>query len=56
MQQDADKIQISGPPSAYDQEFREMEEKLAEVERILAGTGISGEDLDDIRDKISELK
>ena len=56
MSQRADQITIDGGLSAFEKEFAEMERKLREVERILNGTNITPGDLQDIRDKIDQLR
>ena len=49
-------IKISGPPSAFEKEFQEMEKKLEEVKKILNGTGVTQADLDQITEKLEDLK
>ena len=56
MSRRADQITIDGGLSAFEKEFAEMERKLREVERILNGTNITPGDLQDIRDKIDQLR
>ena len=41
---------------AFDKEFSEMEEKLREVERIVNGTSVTPQDLQQLRDRIDELR
>ena len=41
---------------AFDKEFSEMEEKLREVERIVNGTNVTPQDLQQLRDRIDELR
>lgn len=45
-------IKTGGVSGAFEEDFLEMEKKLEEVKRILAGTDISVEGLDEIRQRI----
>ncbi len=49
-------IKIGGAPGAFEEEFRQMEEKLNEVRQILAGANVTGKDLDDLRDKLNLIR
>ena len=49
-------IKVGGAPGAFDREFKEMEEKLDEVKRILAGTNVSAEGLDELRDRLIQIR
>ena len=52
----ADQITVEGGLSAFEKEFRDMEAKLREVETILNGTDVTPVDLQEIRDKIDQLR
>lgn len=49
-------IKITGPPSAFDQEFKDMEDKLDRVREILKGSNVSADDINDIKSKLDILK
>ena len=49
-------IKVGGAPGAFEDEFREMEEKLDKVRVILAGANITGKDLDELRDKLDTIR
>ncbi len=49
-------IKIGGAPGAFEEEFRQMEEKLNEVRQILAGANVTGKDLDELRDKLNLIR
>lgn len=49
-------IKVSGAPGAFGKEFQDMEEKLDEVRRIVAGTNITTEDLDTLREKLNQIR
>jgi len=49
-------IATGGSPGAFEAEFREMEIKLEEVRRILHGTGLPSDGLDDIRRRLEIIR
>ena len=52
----AGEIKYGGAPGAFDKEFLSMETKLDEVKRILAGSNISIGSLDDLQDKLRQIR
>jgi len=49
-------IKGGGASGAFEREFREMEDKLEEVRRILNGTGVSSSGLEDLRRRIKIIR
>lgn len=49
-------IKYGGAPGAFDREFSYMESKLDEVKKILAGSNISVEGLEDLQAKLRQLR
>jgi chromosome segregation ATPase len=49
-------IKVSGAPGAFGKEFKEMEDKLDEVRRIIAGSNVTAEDLDSLREKLNQIR
>ena len=49
-------IKVSGAPGAFGKEFKDMEDKLDEVRRIIAGTNVTTEDLDAMREKLNQIR
>ena len=49
-------IKIEGAPGAFRREFQEMERKLDEVRRILAGANVTSADLDGLRDRLAVIR
>ena len=49
-------IKVSGAPGAFSREFKDMEDKLDEVRRIIAGTNVTAEDLESMTDKLAMIR
>jgi len=49
-------IKFEGPPGAFDEEFRIMEENLAEVRRIVGGANITSADIDLLTEKLTIIR
>jgi len=49
-------IKIGGAPGAFEKEFQEIEEKLEEVKRIVAGANISEEGLQELLERIANMR
>lgn len=49
-------IKVEGAPSAFDQEFKDMEDMLEDVRKILSGTNVTAQDLDELRDKLQQIR
>lgn len=49
-------IKVSGAPGAFGKEFKDMEDKLDEVRRIIAGTNVTTEDLDSMKEKLNQIR
>jgi len=49
-------IKHGGAPGAFESEFRYMETILEEVRRIIAGSNISLESLENLMDKLQQLR
>ncbi len=49
-------IKVGGAPGAFEKEFKEMEDKLDEVKRILSGANFTSADLDQLREKLNTIR
>ena len=54
--QQGENIKFEGPPGAFDEEFRIMEENLEEIRRIIAGANITSTDLDAISEQMRNIR
>ena len=54
--QQGENIKFEGPPGAFEDEFRIMEENLDEIRRIIAGANITSGDLDTISDQLATIR
>ena len=49
-------IKIGGAPGAFRREFEEMEKKLDEVQRILAGANVTSSDLEELEQQLDIIR
>ncbi|KAK3579401.1 hypothetical protein CHS0354_029709 [Potamilus streckersoni] len=49
-------IQTSGASGAFDKEFRNMEEKLEEIRKIIDSSGVSSSDVDQLKNKLAQIR
>ena len=49
-------IEHGGAPGAFDEEFKYMENILEEVRKIIAGSNISVEGLENLMEKLQQLR
>lgn len=54
--QEGSDIKVGGAPGAFEREFKFMEEKLEEVKRMVAGLNVTDADLDELRNRLEEVR
>ena len=49
-------IKTEGAPGAFEKEFKDMEDKLDEVRKIVDGANVTSDDIDDLKMKLEAIR